>query len=113
MGAAAASVADLVVVTDDNPRGEDPAVIRAAVLAGAAEAAAGRAVEVVEVADRAKAIIEAVSRVADDPTATVAVVGKGHETGQEVDGEIHPFDDRAELAAALAAAVGAHRKDRA
>jgi UDP-N-acetylmuramoyl-L-alanyl-D-glutamate--2,6-diaminopimelate ligase len=113
MGVAAATVADLVVVTDDNPRSEDPAAIRAAVRAGADEVATGRAVEVVEVGDRAEAIIEAVTRVADDPTATVAVVGKGHETGQEIAGEVHPFDDRAELAAALAAAVGSHRKDRA
>ncbi len=112
MGAAAASVADVVVVTDDNPRSEDPAAIRAAVLAGAAEVAAGRRVEVVEVADRAKAIIEAVSRFGANPEATIAVVGKGHETGQEIAGEVHPFDDRAELAAALASAVGHDRKDR-
>ncbi len=111
MGAAAASVADLVVVTDDNPRSEDPAAIRAAVRAGAEEVAARRGIEVVELGDRARAIVEAVARVGDDPTATVAVVGKGHETGQEVAGSIHPFDDRTELAAALAA-VGHDRKDR-
>lgn len=112
MGVAAASVADLVVVTDDNPRSEDPAGIRAAIRTGALEVAAGRGTEVIEVGDRARAIREAVARVGPNPQATIAVVGKGHETGQEIAGEIHPFDDRVELAAALASAVDTHRKDR-
>lgn len=111
MGAAAAEVADLVVVTDDNPRSEDPAAIRAAILAGVeAVRATGRAVEVLEVGDRRSAIREAVRAVWDEGgRATVAVVGKGHETGQEVDGVVHPFDDRDEVAEALrlAAAGGA------
>jgi UDP-N-acetylmuramoyl-L-alanyl-D-glutamate--2,6-diaminopimelate ligase len=99
MGAAAARGADLVIVTDDNPRTEDPAAIRAEVLRGAREARAGA--EVVEVAGRRAAIGEAVRRAA--PGDVVALLGKGHERGQEIDGEVHPFDDRVELAAALAA----------
>jgi UDP-N-acetylmuramoyl-L-alanyl-D-glutamate--2,6-diaminopimelate ligase len=96
MGSAAAEGADVVLVTDDNPRSEDPAVIRAEVLAGAT----GRA-EIVEVAGRRPAIDEAV-RLAE-PGDVIAVLGKGHERGQEVGGVIMPFDDRVELAAALAA----------
>ncbi len=103
MGAAAARGADLVVVTDDNPRGEDPGAIRAALVAGA-RAAAGPGVEVVEVGDRADAIAAAVARATGDDT--VLVAGKGHEQGQEVAGTVHPFDDREVLAAALAARLG-------
>ena len=108
MGAAAAEVADLVVVTDDNPRSEDPAAIRAAILAGVEEArAGGRDLEVLEVGDRRAAIAAAVDAVwAQGPAATVAVVGKGHESGQDVGGVVHPFDDRAELAEALRRAAG-------
>jgi len=101
MGAAAARGADLVLVTDDNPRTEDPAAIRAQVLAGAR--GAGRA-EVVEVAGRRAAIVEAVRRAG--PGDLVALLGKGHERGQEVAGQVHPFDDRVELAAALSARFG-------
>lgn len=91
MGEAAARAADLVVVTDDNPRSEDPAAIRAAVLSGAQ---AGPAASV-EVAGRREAIAHAVALAhAGD---TVVVAGKGHEQGQEVDGVVHPFDDRAVL----------------
>nr|WP_157622574.1 UDP-N-acetylmuramoyl-L-alanyl-D-glutamate--2,6-diaminopimelate ligase [Tetrasphaera sp. Soil756] len=109
MGAAAAEVADLVVVTDDNPRSEDPAAIREAVLAGVQEVrAAGREVEVVVVGDRRCAIREAVAAVWDEGAdATVAVVGKGHERGQDVGGVVHPFDDRDELREALRLAAGA------
>ncbi len=107
MGEAAAEVADLVVVTDDNPRSEDPATIRAAILAGVERIrSAGRPVQVLEVGDRRAAIRAAVTAVAGDPTATVAVVGKGHETGQEISGVVHPFDDRSELRDALLAADG-------
>jgi UDP-N-acetylmuramoyl-L-alanyl-D-glutamate--2,6-diaminopimelate ligase len=102
MGAAAAAGADLVVVTDDNPRSEDPAVIRAAVLAGAR--ATPGAVQVVEVAGRRDAIAAAVSLAA--PGDIIAVLGKGHETGQETAGTVAPFDDRVELAAALAHRFG-------
>jgi UDP-N-acetylmuramoyl-L-alanyl-D-glutamate--2,6-diaminopimelate ligase len=94
MGAAGAQGSDLLIVTDDNPRTEDPAAIRAQVLAGAAGPA-----EVIEVAGRRDAIEEAVRRAA--PGDVIAVLGKGHERGQEIDGMVHPFDDRVELAAAL------------
>ncbi|GGO69675.1 UDP-N-acetylmuramoyl-L-alanyl-D-glutamate--2,6-diaminopimelate ligase [Nocardioides deserti] len=87
MGEIASRLADVLVVTDDNPRTEDPAAIRAAVLAGATGGA-----EVLEVGDRRAAIREALGRArAGD---VVLVAGKGHETGQEVAGVVHPFDDR-------------------
>ena len=104
MGAAAAS-ADVVIVTDDNPRGEDPGAIRAAVLDGARRA--GSTARIEEVPDRRAAIERAVEVAAGaGRSATVAVVGKGHETGQEVDGVVHPFDDRAELRQALHRRLG-------
>jgi UDP-N-acetylmuramoyl-L-alanyl-D-glutamate--2,6-diaminopimelate ligase len=99
MGAAAAELADVVVVTDDNPRSEDPAVIRGSVASGTGR---GRA-EVIEVAGRREAIARAVAAAGED--GIVLVLGKGHETGQEIAGVMHPFDDRAELRAALAATV--------
>jgi UDP-N-acetylmuramoyl-L-alanyl-D-glutamate--2,6-diaminopimelate ligase len=101
MGAAAATAADVVVVTDDNPRCEDPAVIRAAVLAGAREAARTSGADVVEIGDRAEAIRHAAAQAAAGDVLLVA--GKGHEQGQEVGGEVHPFDDRDQLRAALSA----------
>jgi UDP-N-acetylmuramoyl-L-alanyl-D-glutamate--2,6-diaminopimelate ligase len=102
MGAAAARSADLVVVTDDNPRSEDPAAIRAAVRTGAERA--GAAAKILEVAGRRAAIDEAV-RLAG-PGDVIALLGKGHERGQELAGEVVPFDDRIELTAALAARAG-------
>jgi UDP-N-acetylmuramoyl-L-alanyl-D-glutamate--2,6-diaminopimelate ligase len=102
MGAAAARGADLVVITDDNPRSEDPAAIRAAVRTGAERA--GAAAKVLEVAGRRAAIDEAVRLAGAGDV--VALLGKGHETGQERAGEVVPFDDRIELAAALTARVG-------
>src|SRR5439155_3796585 len=100
MGAAAARGADLVVVTDDNPRTEDPAAIRAEVLRGAREAAGGA--EILEVVDgRRAAIAEAVRHAR--PGDVVALLGKGHERGQEIAGVVHPFDDRVVLAEALTA----------
>jgi len=102
MGAAAVAHADLVVVTDDNPRSEDPASIRAAVLRGAAAAdqAAPRSPgHIREIGDRAAAIRAAVTLAGVGDT--VVVLGKGHESGQEIAGVVHPFDDRAELRAAL------------
>jgi UDP-N-acetylmuramoyl-L-alanyl-D-glutamate--2,6-diaminopimelate ligase len=99
MGGIAAELADLVVVTDDNPRGEDPAAIRREILAGAAEG--GGAAEVVEIADRRAAIRHAVAWAG--PGDVVVVAGKGHETGQSTAGRTRPFDDRVELAAALEA----------
>ncbi|PRY56079.1 UDP-N-acetylmuramoylalanyl-D-glutamate--2,6-diaminopimelate ligase [Knoellia remsis] len=100
MGRAAAGIADVVVVTDDNPRTEDPAAIRAAIVEGAREVDSEAAI--VEVDGRRAAIREAVRLArAGGEGSTVAVVGKGHETGQEVGGVTHPFDDRDELRAAL------------
>lgn len=96
MGAAAAQVADLVIVTDDNPRSEDPAVIRSSVLAGASVGPAA----VVEVADRRDAIEHAIALAHRGDA--VVIAGKGHETGQEIAGEVHPFDDRIVVREALA-----------
>ncbi len=97
MGRVAAELADLVVVTDDNPRSEDPAAIRHEILSGTAQAAADT--EVVEIGDRRAAIDHAVAwaRAGD----VVLIAGKGHETGQTRNGQTQPFDDRVELAAAL------------
>ncbi|MGW5050089.1 UDP-N-acetylmuramoyl-L-alanyl-D-glutamate--2,6-diaminopimelate ligase [Actinokineospora sp. NPDC004072] len=102
MGQAAARRADLLVITDDNPRGEDPAAIRAAMRAGA-EQTPDRG-EVVEVGDRREAIRTAVA--AARPGDVVVVAGKGHETGQEVAGVVHPFSDRDELEAAIRVRLG-------
>ncbi len=99
MGRIAAELADLVVVTDDNPRGEDPAAIRREILVGAAEA--GSAGRVLEIGDRRAAIDYAVAWAG--PGDVVLITGKGHETGQSGGGYTRPFDDRIELAAALEA----------
>lgn len=98
MGAAAAEIADYVVVTDDNPRTEDPATIRAAVRSGAEEFA-GQDTSVEEIGDRGAAIAAAVdwARTGD----AVVIAGKGHETGQEVNGTVYPFDDRTRAAEEL------------
>ena len=90
MGAAAARTADVVIVTDDNPRSEDPSAIRAAALEGARQAVPG--VDLREIGDRRRAIATAIELAG--PGDTVVVLGKGHETGQDVGGVIHPFDDR-------------------
>jgi UDP-N-acetylmuramoyl-L-alanyl-D-glutamate--2,6-diaminopimelate ligase len=95
MGRVAAELADLVVVTDDNPRDEDPAAIRSAVLAGTI----GLPAEVVEIGDRRAAIEHAVAWAR--PGDIVLIAGKGHESGQTSGGRTRPFDDREELAAAL------------
>lgn len=95
MGEVAARYADLVVVTDDNPRTEDPAAIRRAVLSGAS----GGAATVVEVPGRRDAIAHAVS--VAELGDTVVVAGKGHEQGQEVGDVVHPFDDRDVLRALI------------
>jgi UDP-N-acetylmuramoyl-L-alanyl-D-glutamate--2,6-diaminopimelate ligase len=97
MGRTAAELADLVVVTDDNPRDEDPAAIRAAILDGAA----GGDAKVVEIGDRSEAIRYAVTWAR--PGDVVLIAGKGHEKGQTRAGQTRPFDDRDELAAALTA----------
>ena len=103
MGAEAARRADLLVVTDDNPRSEDPAAIRAAMLAGALDVPAGERGEIVEIGDRRAAIRAAVAWAGSGDI--VVVAGKGHETGQEVGGVVHPFVDRDELASAIDTAI--------
>lgn len=96
MAEIAARLGDRLVVTDDNPRTEDPAAIRAEMLAGVPADLRAR---VVEVGDRGQAIRRAVAtaRAGD----VVLIAGKGHETGQEVDGVVHPFDDVDVAGAAL------------
>ena len=91
MGRIAADLADLAIVTDDNPRNEAPAVIRAEILAGASGAQ--------EIGDRREAIRAAVALLSDGDILVVA--GKGHEQGQVVGDVTHPFDDVTETAQAL------------
>jgi len=91
MGRVAAALADVVIVTDDNPRTEDPAAIRRRILAACPGAR--------EIGDRAEAIGEAVSALA--PGDLLVVAGKGHETGQIVGDEILPFDDARVIRAAI------------
>ncbi|WP_421722838.1 UDP-N-acetylmuramoyl-L-alanyl-D-glutamate--2,6-diaminopimelate ligase [Bauldia sp.] len=93
MGQAAVAVADVVIVTDDNPRHEDPAMIRAAIREGAPEA--------IEIADRAKAIATAIRML--EPDDVLCIAGKGHETGQIVGDDERPFSDHQVVLAALAA----------
>ena len=98
MGAAAAPDADVVVVTDDNPRTEDPAAIRAEVLAGARPSGAGsggppRWCDGATAARPSRRPCGGLG-----PGDVVAVLGKGHERGQEMAGQVLPFDD-AEVAA--------------
>lgn len=97
MGREAADVADTVVITDDNPRTEDAAAIRAAIRAGAT----GHRATVSEEADRRAAICDAVTSA--DAADVVMVLGKGHETGQEIDNMVYPLDDRELVRAALRA----------
>ena len=97
MGRVAAELADLVVVTDDNPRDEEPAAIRAAIMTGAE----GGPAQVVEIGDRREAIDHAVAWA--KPGDVVLIAGKGHEAGQTSHGETRPFDDREELAGSLEA----------
>ena len=90
MGRVAAEQADVLIVTDDNPRSEDPGTIRRAILDGARAVSGGARIS--EIGDRADAIATAVSMA--EAGDTVLVAGKGHETGQDVGGVVHPFDDR-------------------
>ena len=96
MGEAAAAHADLRIVTDDNPRGEDPASIRAAILAADPDAT--------EVGDRAEAILRGVDAL--EPGDALLIAGKGHETGQVVGDTIYPFDDAEQASVAVAALDG-------
>jgi UDP-N-acetylmuramoyl-L-alanyl-D-glutamate--2,6-diaminopimelate ligase len=99
MGAAAAQYADSVIVTDDNPRSEDPATIRAAVLAGA------RACDSLsEVGDRAEAILRGVDML--QPGDALLIAGKGHESGQTIGDTVLPFDDVEQASIAVAALEG-------
>jgi len=91
MGEVAARLADRVIVTDDNPRSEDPALIRAAILASVPKA--------IEIGDRASAIREAVASL--KPGDVLLVAGKGHETGQIVGDRVLPFSDHETVMAAL------------
>ena len=102
MGAAAARGADIVIVTDDNPRSEDPASIRAAVMAGAVEAGSDHTIT--EVGDRAEAILRGVDML--EAGDALLIAGKGHETGQIVGDAVLPFDDVEQASVAVAALEG-------
>jgi len=93
MGAIASGLADRVIVTDDNPRSENPAEIRREILASAPGAA--------EIGDRRQAIRTAIKALG--PEDLLVIAGKGHETGQIVGGQTHPFDDSEEALAAVEA----------
>jgi UDP-N-acetylmuramoyl-L-alanyl-D-glutamate--2,6-diaminopimelate ligase len=95
MGAIASDNADSVIVTDDNPRSEDPATIRAAILAEARGAT--------EIGDRAAAIRTAIDEL--EPGDALLIAGKGHETGQIVGDRVLPFSDHEAVVAALASRV--------
>ncbi|ARE40049.1 UDP-N-acetylmuramoylalanyl-D-glutamate--2,6- diaminopimelate ligase [Rhodovulum sp. P5] len=96
MGQAAAAHADVAYVTDDNPRSEEPADIRAAVLEGCPEG--------IEVGDRAEAILRGVDALG--PGDALLIAGKGHETGQVVGDTVYPFDDVEQASVAVAALDG-------
>ncbi|MGQ0611408.1 MAG: UDP-N-acetylmuramoyl-L-alanyl-D-glutamate--2,6-diaminopimelate ligase [Paracoccaceae bacterium] len=96
MGAAAAAHADVLIVTDDNPRSEDPGAIRAEILAACPEAS--------EVGDRAEAILRGVDALL--PGDALLIAGKGHESGQTIAGQVYPFDDVEQASLAVAALDG-------
>ena len=96
MGQAAAEYADVTFVTDDNPRGEDPAAIRKMVMHGCPDA--------IEVSDRAEAILRGVDALG--PGDALLIAGKGHETGQIVGDDVLPFDDVEQASVAVAALEG-------
>lgn len=96
MGAAAREHADVLFVTDDNPRSEDPAAIRAEILQACPEAN--------EVGDRAEAILRGVDALG--PGDALLIAGKGHETGQIIKGDVYPFDDVEQASIAVAALDG-------
>lgn len=96
MGAAARAHADVLFVTDDNPRSEDPGLIRAAILAACPEAT--------EVGDRAEAILRGVDALG--PGDALLIAGKGHESGQVIKGDVYPFDDVEQASIAVAALDG-------
>jgi UDP-N-acetylmuramoyl-L-alanyl-D-glutamate--2,6-diaminopimelate ligase len=96
MGEAATAHSDVVFVTDDNPRSEDPALIREMVMQGAPEAT--------NVGDRAEAILRGVDSL--EPGDALLIAGKGHETGQTVGDMVFPFDDVEQASVAVAALDG-------
>lgn len=96
MGAAAREHADVLFVTDDNPRSEDPAAIRAEIMQACPEAN--------EVGDRAEAILRGVDALGAGDALLIA--GKGHETGQIIKGDVYPFDDVEQASIAVAALDG-------
>jgi UDP-N-acetylmuramoyl-L-alanyl-D-glutamate--2,6-diaminopimelate ligase len=96
MGAAAREFADVLFVTDDNPRSEAPAAIRAEIMAACPEAN--------EVGDRAEAILRGVDALG--PGDALLIAGKGHETGQIIAGNVYPFDDVEQASIAVAALDG-------
>jgi UDP-N-acetylmuramoyl-L-alanyl-D-glutamate--2,6-diaminopimelate ligase len=96
MGEAAAREADMVYVTDDNPRSEDPEIIRRAVMKGCPDAT--------EIGDRAEAILRAIDAL--QPGDALLIAGKGHETGQIVGDDVLPFDDVEQASIAVAALEG-------
>jgi UDP-N-acetylmuramoyl-L-alanyl-D-glutamate--2,6-diaminopimelate ligase len=97
MGAVAHDLADIRIVADDNPRGEDPARIRADILSACPEAS--------EFDDRAEAILTGARML--EPGDVLVVAGKGHETGQIIGDTVRPFDDAETARAAVAALHGA------
>ncbi|AZA11772.1 UDP-N-acetylmuramoyl-L-alanyl-D-glutamate--2,6-diaminopimelate ligase [Corynebacterium gerontici] len=104
MGAEAIKRADLLIVSDDNPRDEDPAQIRSAIIEGAQQAlsaqpSAEAMPKVIEIGDRAEAIARAVQWA--EPGDAIVIAGKGHEVGQLVAGVQHHFDDREALREAI------------
>lgn len=99
MGKAAAEHADVLFVTDDNPRSEEPAAIRAEILQACPQAH--------EVGDRAEAILRGVAEL--QPGDALLVAGKGHETGQTIRGQVYPFDDVEQASIAVAALDGVIR----
>ena len=96
MGAAARDHADVLYVTDDNPRSENPATIRAAIMATCPDAN--------EVGDRAEAILLGVDALG--PGDALLIAGKGHESGQTIAGNVYPFDDVEQASVAVAALEG-------
>ncbi len=107
MGAAAASLADVAILTSDNPRSEDPLAILAAMLDGVLSVPQEERARVIIEPDRAAAIAQAVALAS--PGDVVVVAGKGHETGQYVAGSVLPFDDREVTETALSQLAKVHR----
>ena len=91
MGTIACNLADTAIITDDNPRSENPAMIRSEIMAACNDAT--------EIADREQAIKTAIGLIG--PGDTLVIAGKGHETGQTIDNKVYPFDAFEVASAAL------------